>query len=174
MSVADRVQALAQAALSGTDTEVTDVEVTSSMLRISVDRPGGIDLDAVGEASRVISAALDVNDPMPARYTLEVTSPGLERALRKPEHFQRFIGSSITVKAKPASNGPRRAQGRLEAADDLGITLVSPDLPGGSLRLAYDDIDKARTVFEWGPGEPSGSRSPSAKRKPSTKKASIQ
>ncbi|MHB1485942.1 MAG: ribosome maturation factor RimP [Acidimicrobiales bacterium] len=173
MSVADRVQVVAQAALSDTDTEIVDVEVTSGLLRISVDRPGGIDLDAVGEASRAISAGLDADDPMPGRYTLEVGSPGLERPLRTPEHFQRFVGSSITVKTKPGSTGPRRAQGRLEAADDNGITLVSPDLPEGSLQLTYGDIDKARTLFEWGPGEPSGSRSPHAKRKPSTKKAAI-
>ncbi|MGH9301086.1 MAG: ribosome maturation factor RimP [Acidimicrobiales bacterium] len=173
MSAVDRIQAVVQAALDDTETEVVDVEVTPGLLRISVDCPGGIDLDALGEASRAISAALDISDPMPGRYTLEVGSPGLERPLRTPEHFQRFVGSMIAVKTKPGSAGLRRAQGRLEAADDKGITMTSPDLGHEPLRLTYDDIDKARTVFEWGTGAPSGLRSAPAKRKPSTKKAAI-
>ena len=80
------------------------------------------------------------------RYTLEVSSPGVERPLRTPEHFRRFVGTSVAVKTRPDVEGDRRLEGTLEAADDEGVVVAGR-------RLAYDDIEKARTVFVWEPAE---------------------
>ena len=125
--------------------ELFDVEYSGGTLRVSVDRPGGIDLDAIAVATEQVSALLDQEDLVPGeRYTLEVSSPGVERALRIPDHFRRYIGTTVAVKTKPGVPGERRIQGTLEAADDDGITVAGRP-------LAYGEIERARTVFEWGP-----------------------
>src|SRR5437763_9675131 len=121
LTVTDRVHALVEPLLAARDVEVVDVEQLGATLRVTVDRPGGIDLDAVSDATLVVSDALDRHDPVPGRYTLEVSSPGLERALRTPAHFQRFVGSDVAVKTKPEIEGDRRVQGTLESADDEGF-----------------------------------------------------
>lgn len=119
---------------------------------MTVDREGGVDLAALTEANRAVSAVLDELDPIPGRYSLEVSSPGLERPLRTPSHFARAVGSTVTVKTRPQVPGERRLRGTLRAADDEGFELAveGVDVP---VRLAYGDIDKARTVFEWGAGQ---------------------
>ncbi|MGO8863515.1 MAG: ribosome maturation factor RimP [Acidimicrobiales bacterium] len=116
-----------------------------------VDREGGVDLDALGEATRAVSSALDEIDPLPGRYTLTVSSPGLERRLRTPEQFVRAVGEAVTVRVHGGTADVRRVSGTLESADENGFTLVGPDLPDGSLRIDYGDVERARTVFEWGP-----------------------
>jgi len=146
LSVTQRVRELVEPLLTASGVEVVDVEQLGATLRVTVDKPGGIDLDAVSEATLVVSDALDHNDPVPGRYTLEVSSPGVERPLRTPEHFRRFVGTSVAVKTRPAVEGDRRLEGTLEAADDEGVVVAGR-------RLAYDDIEKARTVFVWEPAE---------------------
>lgn len=146
LSVTDRVHELVEPLLAAHDVEVVDVEQLGATLRVTVDRPGGIDLDAVSEATLVVSDALDRADPVPGRYTLEVSSPGLERPLRTPTHFQRFVGTTVAVKTRPDVEGERRVEGTLDAADDEGFVVAGR-------RLAYDDVEKARTVFVWEPAE---------------------
>jgi ribosome maturation factor RimP len=146
VSVTERVHALVEPLLAAHDVEVVDVEQLGATLRVTVDRPGGIDLDAVSEATLVVSDALDRHDPLPGRYTLEVSSPGLERPLRTPAHFQRFVGSDVAVKTRPEIEGDRRVEGTLESADDDGFVVAGR-------RLSYDDVEKARTVFVWEPAE---------------------
>jgi ribosome maturation factor RimP len=131
--------------------DLIDVEHHGSELTVFVDREGGVDLDTLGEASRAVSAALDDLDPLPGRYTLAVSSPGLERRLRTPAHYARAIGETVTVRVNGGTADVRRLTGTLDAADDEGCTLVGPDLPDGSVRIAYGEIERARTVFEWGP-----------------------
>jgi ribosome maturation factor RimP len=128
-----------------------DVEHHGSELTVFVDREGGVDLDTLGEATRAVSAALDEIDPLPGRYTLAVSSPGLERRLRTPAHFVRAVGEAVTVRVHGGTADVRRLSGTLEAADETGFTLVGPDLPDGTQRIAYGEIERARTVFEWGP-----------------------
>lgn len=130
--------------------ELYDVEITgsgrSTVVRVLVDRPGGVDLDAVGEAAEAISPALDapaVSRALPGPYALEVSSPGLERPLRRPEHFRRAVGSTVSVKLPG-----RRVRGVLTAADDDAVDLRLDD--GATERIAYPEIRGARTVFEWG------------------------
>jgi ribosome maturation factor RimP len=131
--------------------DLVDVELHGSELTVFVDRVGGVDLDTLGEATRAVSAALDELDPLPGRYTLAVSSPGLERRLRTPAHFARAVGEAVTVRVHAGSSDVRRVRGTLESADEDGCTLVGPDLPDGSLRISYGEIERARTIFEWGP-----------------------
>jgi ribosome maturation factor RimP len=145
MDPAARVSELIAPVLADRGFELFDVELAAGTLRVSIDRPGGVDLDAVSAATDVVSDVLDRHDPVPGeRYTLEVSSPGLERPLRTPDHFRRFVGTTVSVKTRPYVPGERRVEGRLDAADDAGITIAGRT-------LAYADVERARTVFEWGP-----------------------
>lgn len=149
MDPATRVRELVEPVLAAERLELVDVRLSSGALQVFVDRPGGIDLDAVAAASTIVSQLLDEHDPVPGRYTLEVSSPGVERPLRRPEHFARFVGSTVNVKTRPEVAGERRVQGLLEAADDEGVVVAGR-------RLAYGEIERARTVFEWGPAPKPG------------------
>ncbi len=131
--------------------DLVDVEVHGAQLTVFVDREGGINLDDLGDATRDVSAALDDIDPMPGRYTLSVSSPGLERRLRTPAHFARAVGETVTVRIDSGTADVRRVSGTLQSADDSGCVLAGPEVPDGELRIAYDQIERARTVFEWGP-----------------------
>jgi len=162
MSVVDRVRSLVEPLLAAEGLDLFDVEYGGGRLTVLADRPGGVDLDALTRATHRISAELDREDPVPGgRYVLEVSSPGLERRLRTPEHFQRFVGSLVSVKTMPSVEGDRRVKGVLSTADTTGITV-------DGRHLAYDDIERAQTVFEWGPppkpGKPGAPRTPRAAR----------
>jgi ribosome maturation factor RimP len=132
--------------------ELVDVEIHGAQLTVFVDREGGVGLDDLGEATKDVSVALDRIDPMPGRYTLTVSSPGLERRLRTPAHFARAVGETVTVRVDAGTADVRRLTGTLESADETGCTLAGPDVPGGEVRISYDQIERARTVFDWGPG----------------------
>lgn len=173
MDPAMRVRELIEPALVSAGFELVDVEASARLLRVTVDRPGGIDLEAVSAASQVVSELLDRHDPVPGdRYTLEVSSPGLERRLRTPEHFRRFVDSTVAVRTAAGVEGERRILGRLASADDQGIVVAAAE---GDRHLTYDQIDRAHTVFEWGPapkpGRPRGKGArPDAPPSPSSKK----
>ena len=171
MGPQERVRELVEPLLAERGLEVVDCEFNAATLRVSVDRPGGVDLDTIAAATEAVSKALDEADPLPdGRYTLEVSSPGVERPLRTPEHFRRFVGTTVAVKTHPAVDGPRRVQGRLDAADDDGVVV-------DGRRLAYAEVASARTVFEWG-GAPKPSSRPAkpgrnkTDRRPSDRQAS--
>jgi ribosome maturation factor RimP len=149
--------------LSATGLELYDVEVGPGVVRVLVDRPGGADLDAITEATSAISSALDAADVIRGRYTLEVSSPGLERPLRRPEHYHHFIGSTVAVKTHPGVEGERRLEGELLTADDEGISLRTE--AGEVHLLAYRDIQRARSVFYWGPA-PKPTAAPPRTKKP--------
>lgn len=145
MDPATRTEELVEPVLAADGLELVDVRYGGGTLQVFVDRPGGVDLDTLSDVTRRVSRLLDEHDPVPGRYTLEVSSPGLERPLRRPEHFRRFVGREIKVKTQPGVEGERREQGCLEAADDEGIVV-------NGRRLAYGDIERAHTVFAWGQG----------------------
>lgn len=156
--VAEKVRELVEPVAEAEGLELVDVEHGGGLLRVTLDRDGGIDLDAITAASERISDLLDLHDPVPGRYTLEVTSPGLERPLRTPAQFRRFVGTVVDVKTRSHVEGERRIEAVLEDADDAGITVAGR-------RLAYDDIERARTVFEWGPPDKPGPPGPKNKKK---------
>jgi ribosome maturation factor RimP len=157
-----------QPVVTAADLELVDVELRSGVLLVTVDREGGVDLEALTDANRAVSGLLDELDPIDSRYTLEVSSPGVERTLRTPAHFSKAIGETVTVKTRPQVPGDRRRRGVLVAADDQGLTLEEEGGPDGGVHLAYSDIDKARTVFVWGP-EPKGSKGKKAAAKTDAK-----
>jgi ribosome maturation factor RimP len=152
--VADQsaVRAAAEPVLSSLGLELVDVDVTGSgrarTVRLTVDRDGGIDLDALAEANGPVSDALDGLDALSGPYNLELSSPGVERPLRRPADFRRFVGTTVSVKSHDPVSGARRHRGLLAAADDGGISL---EVDGEHRRFSYDAIASARTVFEWGP-----------------------
>ncbi len=150
MGTSDDVERIAAPVLQAAGLELIDVELRSGNIVVTVDREGGIDLDALAEASRAISAAIDREDVGPAgRYELEVSSPGLERRLRRPDHFRRFVGQQIAVRTQPGVEGERRFEGEIVSADDKGVVVAVTGVPEGSRRLAYADIERAHTIFDW-------------------------
>jgi ribosome maturation factor RimP len=153
--------------------DLYDLEVRGNTVIVTVDRPGGIDLEALAAANQAVSRALDELDPMSGRYTLEVTSPGLERKLRAPSHFKKAVGETVTVRTHGGATEVRRVTGKLTAADDDGIELEGPEVPEGSTHIDYGQIERARTVFAWGSGPaPSPSKAKTASRvRPGGKKA---
>ena len=173
MTVAERVREAIEPWLTSRDLELFDVEHGAGLLRILIDRAGGVDLGAVAEATRAISAILDDIDPIPGRYTLEVSTPGLERPLRTAAHFAGAVGSKVAIKTHPGSGSAsgesteRRVAGTLTAADDDGITVTIGD--GSERRLGYVDIEKARTVFEWGPPPKPGKSTSRTKKRAASK-----
>ena len=122
--------------VNAADLELVDVELRSGVLLVTVDRPGGVDLQALTDANRAVSGVLDELDPIPGQYSLEVSSPGVERTLRTPDHFARAVGETVSVKTRPQVPGERRLRGRLVAADDEGFELETDDGATGRRRLS--------------------------------------
>ena len=147
--------------------DLYDLEQRGGTLRVTLDTPtgsdAGITLDKLSLASRLVSKELDQHDPIPSRYTLEVTSPGVERTLRHPEHFRRETGKLVAVRLTDVEAADRRVQGVIVSADDTSVTLRLGELADASERVVpYAQIDRARTVFEWGP-QPKPGRAPKPK-----------
>jgi len=171
----EQVRALVAPIVERGGAEVYDIEHESGVLRIMVDRRGGIDVDTIGALSREISAALDEHDPFPGqRYLLEVSSPGIERKLRLPEHFRAQIGNEVSVKVRVRVDGRRRLDAIVVDADDEAVDVTYEGADGrASARIPYDEIESARTIFHWG-GEPSSSSGSRPTDKPTNKKASAR
>lgn len=151
----DDIERLVGAPVADAGLELVEVELRSGLLRVVVDGAAA-DLDRLAEATRAVSAVLDAHDPVPGgQYTLEVSTPGVERPLRTPRHFQRAVGEDVTVRTVASAEGERRVSGRLAEADGEGIVVEDPALPGGRRQISYDQVERARTVFVWGaPAKP--------------------
>ena len=146
-----------------------DAEFRGSSLLVMVDGAEGANLDQVASVSRAIARHLDEADPIPGSYTLEVSTPGLERRLRRPDHFRGAIGETVKIKLNPGAPGERRADGELTAADDTTATIRTGD--GSERAVAYADIDRARTTFRWGGQPKPGSKKSSTSQKAGAKAA---
>ncbi len=127
--------------------ELADLELKlggrNGVVRVFIDKPDGVDLTDCEIVSRQLSAVLDVEDALPGHYTLEVSSPGLDRKLTKPEHFQRFIGETIRVKLRFPVAGRRNYSGALRAADEEKIEV---EVDGESHSLQIATIESARLI----------------------------
>ena len=117
------------------------------VLRVTVDRQGGVDLDTIAAASERVSRRLDVEDFGEGPYTLEVTSPGVERPLKKPGDFAKRIGEKVKVKTRAPVEGARSHTGELVAAGEETVMIATEQ---GERLIRHEDIASARTVFEWG------------------------
>lgn len=163
----ERVRAVVEPILVDLGLDLYDFEYAGGVVRVTVDKDGGVDLEAIALATRLISRDMDHHDPISGRYTLEVSSPGLERNLRTPSHFQRIVGWKVNVRTHGTVVGDRRAQGELIAADDHGIVVaVASGKEMVERRLAYGDIERARTVFEWAKTPKSGASQVAGTAKP--------
>ena len=138
--------------------EIWDIERSGANIRVMVEREGGVDLDAITQVAGAISAALDQRDDLvPAgRYVLEVSSPGLERRLRKPSHFAGYVGQEVSFKLAPSGELPRRLRGLLVAAEEEAVVIQAELTPGGvhgvqDVRVPLDMVERANVVFAWGP-----------------------
>jgi ribosome maturation factor RimP len=152
----DEVRDLAEAVARRRGVRLWDVEVTGggkgrTVVRVFVDAEGGVDLDTVAETSEEMSRALDLRDPIPGRYTLEVSSPGLERSLRHPQHFALSVGRKVIVKTKGRIAGDEgsRLDGVIVGADDEAVRVGRGSAGDDVVTVPYDAIRSARTVFEW-------------------------
>lgn len=123
-------------------------------LRLYIDRPGvdpasgeqGVAIEDCESVSREVSAQLDVEDPISGHYTLEVSSPGVDRPLFTPDQFARFIGEQAKVVLKLPQDGRRRLQGAIAGVDGDSITF---EVDGRPFAVAFDNIDKAKLVPDW-------------------------
>jgi ribosome maturation factor RimP len=171
MSTADDVERAVAPVVESAGLELVDVEVRPGHVKITVDRDGGVDLDSIGATTTQVSHALDRHDAVPGgRYELEVSSPGLERRLRKPEHYARFVGDDIAVRTRPGIEGQRRCEGRLVEAGAENFTLEGDGVEGGRRTLAYDEVERAHTVFDWRAAL-AGTSAPSARRQHRSERA---
>lgn len=115
----------------------------SSIVRVFIDTPNGVTVEDCAKASRQFSAILDVEDPISNRYTLEVSSPGMDRPLAKPLHFKAVVGQDVKIKLMSLINGRRRFTGELvEATDEYAVVEVD----GEQTELPYSEMDRARLV----------------------------
>lgn len=111
------------------------------IVRVLIDREGGITLDQVAESNAWIAEVIDELGEPSGAYVLEVSSPGIERPLRKPEHFQRYQGSRAEVRTTAPIDGRKQFTGVIVSADEAQVTL---DVDGAEVSLPYDSLSKAR------------------------------
>jgi ribosome maturation factor RimP len=142
----DELAQLLEPAVERLGYELVDLEVRlggNGLVRLYIDKPDGVDLEDCENVSRAVSALLDVEDPLPGNYNLEVSSPGLDRKLTKVEHFQRFMGETVKVQTRFPIEGRRRFRGTLVSSDDENIVV---EVDGESHSLPLKTIDTARLV----------------------------
>jgi len=153
--LAQQIWGLVEPYLAAESVELDDVELHGGgrLLRVVVEADEPLELDRIAALSRGIGRLIEEEDPFPASYTLEVTSPGLERKLRRPAQFEKAVGRQVTIKTYAAIDDDKRHKGRLLAADDGGIVV---DVDGTERRIAYGDVATARTVFVWEKGAKPG------------------
>ena len=151
MGAREEVTGLAEAVAQRRSLKLWDVEVGGhagrQVIRVLVDSEPGVDIDTVAQVSEELSRGLDLRDPIGSRYTLEVSSPGLERTLRSPEHFELSVGRKVVVKTtEPVVGGSNRIEGVIAGTSGRGVRL---EVEQGEVELGYDSIKSARTVFDW-------------------------
>jgi ribosome maturation factor RimP len=154
MGSPEGVRLLAEPALAAAGLETWDVEIGRGVLRVMVDKPGGVDLETLTRASGIVSGLIDEHPEVAPEgsYQLEVSSPGVERTLRTPDQFRRYVGADVNIKTAVPVAGARRHRGRLGSVAEHEIELRPEDRPEGEpIRIAFDQIERARTVLVWAP-----------------------
>ena len=151
-AILSKIEAIAERVAQPEGIEVVEVELKgggrSRFLRISIDRPEGVTHADCELVSQQVGTILDVEDVVPGSYTLEVSSPGVERKLLKYKDFERFKGKKIkTILREPVENS-RRWEGTLASCADGLISLEVGE--GKTIQFPFDQVEKANLKFEWG------------------------
>ena len=145
----ERLQGLIEAAIAGFGFELLGVQLlrqgSHSKLRVYIDNENGITVDDCARVSHQVSGVLDVENPIPGHYTLEVSSPGLDRPLFKPEHYERHKGCRISVKLQVPMEGRRNFKGALLGMQDSSVRL---DEDGVEWLIPFDLVGTARLIPE--------------------------
>ena len=150
--VASKIEVIAQRVVESEGMELVEVEVKGGgnqrFVRISIDKPEGVSHADCELVSQQVGTILDVEDVVPGgRYTLEVSSPGIERKLLKPKDYERFQGKKVKITVREAIEGRRHWEGTLAGIQAGLVTLEAA--PGKTVQLPYEQIEKANLKFEW-------------------------
>ena len=155
MESRNKVIQLAEPILAEQGLELVDVELRHEgrglTLRVLADREGGVDLETLSRLSRELSVLFDVEEPVAGPYTLEVSSPGIDRPLRKPDHFVRYLGNKVRVRSHVPLNGQRNFTGTLAAVTAGGVTLRSES--GAETYIEFSNLEKANYEHEYSPAD---------------------
>ena len=166
----DRLWKMIEPYVTAEGIELDDLEVLGQgprkIVRVTVDGEEPVDVDHIARLSRGIGRLLDEQDPFPDAYTLEVGSPGLERTLRRPRHFEKSLERTVKVKTYAPIEGAKNHTGILTAVGEGEITV---DVDGAPRTIALDDIASAKTVFLWESGVKPGSGGKQGRRRDSRK-----
>ena len=151
-AVASKIEVIAQRVVESEGMELVEVEVKGGgnqrFVRISIDKPEGISHADCELVSQQVGTILDVEDVVPGgRYTLEVSSPGVERKLIKPRDYERFQGKKVKIALREPVEGRRHWEGAL-AGFEAGLIMLEAE-PGKTVQIPYELIQKANLKFEW-------------------------
>lgn len=148
--VGERLWETLEPYLEAEGVELDDLDVrgrgSGRLVRVTVDAPGGLGVDRIAELARGVSRLLDEEDPVSGSYTLEVSSPGLERSLRRPGHFLKAVGREIDLKTTAPVEGAQRHRGVLERVDEGAVCVI---VDGTERSIPMDAIAQVKTVFRW-------------------------
>ena len=152
LEVTEKVREIAERVARSEGLEIVDVQMLggggSRLLRIFIDKPEGVTHADCEMISQNVGTILDVEDVVPgSRYTLEVSSPGVERKLTKPGDFERFIGQKVKVALREPVENQRSWTGTLASFAE-GILTLEPS-PGREIRFPLEQVEKANLKFEW-------------------------
>ncbi len=155
----DRLWAVVEPYVAAEDVELDDLEIVGKtpgvVVRVTLDAADPLGVDRLADMSRRLSRLLDQEDPISSAYTLEVSSPGLERKLRRPRHYEKSVGRAVKVKTKAPVDGDNSHRGVLVQADENGFVV---DVNGSERTIAYGDVVTARTIFVWEKASKPGKR----------------
>ena len=144
------VEELAEALLLGEGMELVDLDYRGQgsrwLLRLFIDKEGGVTIDDCANISRQLGDLLDVKDIIPQAYVLEVSSPGLNRPLRKKEDFSRFAGQQVQIRLNSPLAGRKKIAGRLVGVENEAVIVEASE---GRYSVSLKDIDKANLIYEF-------------------------
>ncbi len=148
--VAERLWEVVEPYLEAEGVELDDLDVrgrgSGRFVRVTVDSPDGLGVDRIADLSRGLSRLLDDADPVPGSYTLEVSSPGLERTLRRPGHYLKAVGREVEVRTDVEVEGERHHRGILESVDEGALRLAAAE---STRTIPMTAVKQAKTVFTW-------------------------
>ena len=158
----DQVRAIVERVAATSGLELVEVELRGAgkarMLRVVIDKPGGVTHENCANLSREVGTILDVEDVIPGNsYLLEVSSPGLDRKLLRPADYERFTGSKVKLKTRNPVNGNQHFEGRLQSFNDGRLTLQlessrkkgrAAEMPLQTLEIEFGNVEKANLVPE--------------------------